>query len=273
MTSAIPKVVPPLPVPNEKARNLPWLTAFSWLAAGWEDLKTNPLPSLIYGLIVFAVSLLVVWSLFSFQLDYILFPALSGFMVVGPRIAAGLSEKSRRLERGETTTLGQMLSVHAESGAQGFFLGVILLTLLMLWMRSAVLLYALYFGLTPFPGFDHVAQMLFTTATGWSLIIVGSIVGGIFAAFAFSVSVFAVPMLLEERTDALTAMGISLALVWNNLPVMLAWGAIVAGLFALSVLTGFAGLIVIFPLLGHATWHAYRAIRTSRGEKVFFRPQ
>ena len=76
MSSAIPKVVPPLPVPNDKARNLPWRTAFEWLGAGWEDLKTNPLPSLIYGLIVFAVSLVVVWSLFRFQLDYILFPAL-----------------------------------------------------------------------------------------------------------------------------------------------------------------------------------------------------
>lgn len=273
MTSAIPKVVPPLPVPNEKARNLPWHTALGWLRGGWEDLKTNPVPSLVYGLLVFLVSLLVVWALFRFRLDYILFPALSGFMVIGPLVATGLYEKSRRLERGEPTTLSQMLFAHAESGYQGFFLGVIMVTLLLLWMRAAVLLYALYFGLTPFPGFDHIAGMLFTTPTGWSLIIVGSLVGGLFAAFAFSVSVFAVPMLLEEHTDALTAMGISLALVWNNLAVMLAWGAIVALLFAVAVLTGFAGLIIIFPLLGHATWHAYRAIRTTRGEEVFFRPE
>jgi uncharacterized membrane protein len=273
MTSAIPKVVPPLPVPNDKARNLPWRTAFEWLGAGWEDLKTNPLPSLVYGLIVFAVSLLVVWTLFRFQLDYILFPALSGFMVIGPLVATGLYEKSRRLEEGRATTLSEMLFVRAESGYQGFFLGIIMVGLLLLWMRAAVILYALYFGLTPFPGFDHITGMLFTTVTGWSLIIVGSLVGGLFAAFAFAVSVFAVPMLLEEDIDALTAMGISLALVWNNLAVMIAWGAIVAALFALSVVTGFAGLILIFPLLGHATWHAYRAIRTSRGEKVFFRPE
>jgi uncharacterized membrane protein len=72
---------------------------------------------------------------------------------------------------------------------------------------------------------------------GWSLIVTGSIVGGLFAAFAFAVSVFAVPMMLEEKTDALTAMGISLSLVWNNLQVMLVWGAIVVGLFVISVLT------------------------------------
>ena len=69
-------------------------------------------------------------------------------------------------------------------------------------------------------------------------------------------------MLLDERIDALTAMGTSMALVWNNLPVMLAWGAIVLGLFLLGLATGLVGLIVVFPLLGHATWHAYRAIRT-----------
>ena len=88
---------------------------------------------------------------------------------------------------------------------------------------------------------------VFTTWSGWSLLITGTVVGGLFAAFAFAVSVFAMPMMLEEKTDALTAMGISLSLVWNNLSVMLVWGTIVVGLFAISVLTGFVGLIVIFP--------------------------
>jgi uncharacterized membrane protein len=67
-------------------------------------------------------------------------------------------------------------------------------------------------------------------------------------------------MLLERRMDALTAMGTSMALVWNNLPAMLTWGAIVLALFLLSLATGLLGLVVVFPLLGHATWHAYRAI-------------
>lgn len=273
MPSAIPKVVPPLPRPNEKARHLPLATAFDWLRAGWRDLWTNPLPSLIYGLIVALVSALVVWTLFRFSLDYILFPALSGFMVIGPLVATGLYEKSRRLEEGRSITLGEMLFVRPESGYQGFFLGLILLTLLMLWMRAAVILYALHFGLAPFPGIDHIAPEIFTTWRGWSLLLVGSVVGGLFAAFAFAVSVFAVPMLLEERIDALTAMGLSLALVWNNLAAMLVWGAIVAVLFAISVLTGFLALVLVFPLLGHATWHSYRAIRTTRGERVFFRPE
>jgi uncharacterized membrane protein len=128
-------------------------------------------------------------------------------------------------------------------------------------MRAAVIIYALFFGLRPFPGLDHVAQMLFTTPQGWAMLLVGVVVGGLFAAFAFAVSTFAVPMLLAERTDAFTAMGTSISLTWNNLGVMLAWGAIVAVLTAFSIATGLIGLIVVFPVLGHGTWHSYTAIR------------
>jgi uncharacterized membrane protein len=128
-------------------------------------------------------------------------------------------------------------------------------------MRAAVLIYALFFGLTPFPGLDNVASMLFTTGTGWAMLLVGSICGGVFAAFAFAISTFSVPMLLDEETDAFTAMGTSISLVWSNLPVMMAWGAIVLALFLASVATGLLGLVIAFPVLGHATWHAYKAMR------------
>jgi uncharacterized membrane protein len=128
---------------------------------------------------------------------------------------------------------------------------------MVLWNRAAVLLYALFFGLRPFPGLNDVLPILLKTPPGWALLIVGSLTGGLFAAFSFAVSVFAVPRLLNERTDALTAMGKSMALVWNNLSVMLTWAAIVVGLFALSMVTGLIGLIAVFPVLGHATWHAF----------------
>jgi uncharacterized membrane protein len=130
-------------------------------------------------------------------------------------------------------------------------------------MRAAVIIYALFFGLRPFPGLDHIAQMLFTTPTGWAMLIVGGAVGGLFAAFSFAISAFSIPMQLSERVDALTAMGTSVALVWNNLPVMLTWGLIVLALFLLGLASGLLGLIVVFPLLGHGTWHAYRAVMTS----------
>ena len=103
--------------------------------------------------------------------------------------------------------------------------------------------------------------MLLTTPEGWGMLVVGTAAGGLFAAFSFAISTFAIPMLLAERTDAFTAMGTSISLVWNNLAVMIAWGAIVSALFLVSLATGLIGLVIVFPLLGHATWHSYRAIR------------
>jgi len=262
MKSSLPAVAPPLRPESSFKRGLPASAAGQWLTAGWRDLWVQPETSLAYGFGVFILSAVIVGGLLNFELDYILLPALAGFMIVGPIMAIGLYQKSRRIAAGETARLADMILVRGASRGQLWFMGVLLCLLMLLWMRSAVILYALFFGLLPFPGLDQVTSILFTTPNGWALLIVGSIVGALFAAFAFAISVFAVPTLLDVRTDALTAMGTSMALVWNNLPVMLVWGAIVLGLFVLSLVTGLLGLVVVFPLVGHGTWHAYRAIRS-----------
>ncbi|MBL8577253.1 MAG: DUF2189 domain-containing protein [Mesorhizobium sp.] len=251
----------PVPLAQLRRRNLPAGAALGWLAAGWRDLVRSPLTSLAYGTLVFGVSVALIWGLFALRIDYALFPALAGFMVVGPLLAIGLYQKSRDIEDGRRPSLMRMVFVRAESGAQVWFTGAILCLLMLVWMRAAVIIYALFFGLRPFPGFDGVLTMLLTTPQGWGMLLVGTTVGGLFAAFSFAISTFAIPMLLAERTDAFTAMGTSISLVWNNLVVMLAWGAIVLLLFLVTVATGLIGLIVVFPLLGHATWHSYRAIR------------
>ncbi|MDF3075074.1 MAG: hypothetical protein K0S54_2741 [Alphaproteobacteria bacterium] len=243
-----------------RRRNLPATAAFGWLAMGWRDLWRAPLPSLAYGLIVFAISLAIVWGLFRLQLDYILFPTLAGFMVVGPLIAIGLYQKSRDIEDGRLPSLARMILVRAQSGAQVWFTGAILGLLMLAWMRAAVIIYALFFGLRPFPGLNEIVHILLTTPEGWGMLVVGTATGGLFAAFSFAISTFAIPMLLAQDTDAFTAMGTSISLVWNNLGPMLVWGVVVLALFALSLATGLLGLIVIFPLLGHATWHSYRAM-------------
>jgi uncharacterized membrane protein len=248
-------------------RGLPASAAFGWLRDGWHDLMATPAPSLAYGLAVFAVSAVIVGGLFLFRLDYILFPATAAFMVVGPLIAVGLYEKSRALEQGKAVSLARMIFVRPASGAQILFVGFIMLGLALLWMRAAVIIYALFFGWRPFLGLDHLAPMLFTTTIGWAMLAVGTVVGGVFAAFSFAISAFSVPMLLDRRTDAFTAMGTSISLVWNNRPVMITWGAIVLLLTLVGLGTGLVGLIVTFPLLGHATWHAYRTISLEPGPK------
>jgi uncharacterized membrane protein len=256
----IPTVVPPLPTKNRWHRLLAPADAFTWLAKGWHDVTVQPMTSLCYGLLIFLASVAIVGGLLRLDWDYILFPAFAGFMVVGPILALGLYEKSRRLAAGLPVSLANMIFVRPQCGGQILFVGVLLCLLMITWMRAAVIIYALFFGLVPFPGLEYIAPMLFTTPVGWVMLIVGSAVGGLFAAFSFAISAFSIPMMFDKRVDALTAMGSSMALVWNNLTVMLTWGAIVLALFLLSLATGMLGLIIVFPLLGHGTWHAYRAM-------------
>ena len=257
----IPPVASPLPIPNRWARSLTTDDPFNWLVRGWRDFMTEPAMSIAYGILIFLVSVGFVGGLIALGRDYILFPAFAGFMVVGPILAIGLYEKSRRIEAGLPLQWTDIFFVRPRSGGQILFTGVLLCLLMMMWMRAAVIIYALFFGLVPFPGLSRIAPMLFTTQTGWAMLVVGTVVGGLFAAFSFAISAFSIPMLLNEDTDALTAMASSMALVWANLRVLLIWAMIVLGLFLLSLATGMLGLIAIYPLLGHATWHAYRAMQ------------
>ncbi len=242
------------------ARHLPARAATGWLAAGWRDLRADPGPSLAYGLFLIVFSYGVLWTLYASGLLYLALPAVSGFLIIGPFLAIGLYEKSRRRAVGKKTALLEMISFRPASGAQLAYAGLLLGLLILFWLRAADLLYALFFGLKPFPGAVDALADAFTTLRGWALIATGTLVGGLFAAFAFAISVFSVPMLVSRKTDALTAMGLSFAMTVQNLRPMLAWGVIVIAGLALSALTGLIGLIVIFPVLGHGTWYAFRAI-------------
>lgn len=259
--TTLPPIVPPLPTENRFNRNLPISIITTWLREGWHDLFFQPATSFAYGFVVFIASFAVIGGMFALGWDHILFPALAGFLVMGPALALGLYEKSRRIENGETVTLAAMIFVEGRTGAHILFTGLLLGLLMLLWMRAAVIIYALFFGLRPFPGLDHIAPMLLTTPVGWSMLFVGTLVGGLFAAFAFAISIFAIPMMLDKQVDAFTAMGTSMRLAWNNLPVMLCWGAVVLALFLFCLVTGLLGLIIVFPLLGHASWHVYEAVR------------
>lgn len=247
--------------PRRFRRALPASTAFSWLAAGWQDFIHSPLQSLAYGLFLTLLSYAVLFALNAMGLLYLALPAISGFLILGPFLALGLYAKSQRRMEGKTISLGEMLLVRPAAGAQLAYAGLFLGLLVLLWLRAADLLYALFFGIVPFPGAEEAFINVFTTDRGIGLLIVGSLVGGIFAAFAFAVSLFAIPIMLAEPRDALTAMGKSFVMTVQNLNVTLVWGAIVAAGLAISVLTGLVALAIVFPVLGHGTWHVYRTIR------------
>lgn len=265
MLEPLPVLAPRLRPASNLARGLPSRAALDWLAAGWSDFRTNPLQSLAYGLAVFGLSVIVIWGLIAVGLPSLILPALSGFLVVGPLLAIGLYEKSRRLRIGDAVTLRSMIFSNPQSRGQLVFAGLLLCLLVILWLRAADLIYALFYGFLPFPGYDQILGQLLTTPRGWALILTGSAVGGLFAAFAMAISLFSIPMLLERRVDALTALGNSFALTSQNLRAVLPWGAIVAAGFALSAVTGLLGLIIVFPVLGHGTWHAWLALRPAEG--------
>ncbi|SMC83138.1 DUF2189 domain-containing protein [Primorskyibacter flagellatus] len=260
MLEPLPTVRKPDRPASPYARNLPESSAMDWLAKGWRDLRMAPVSSLAYGLILTLISYAVLWALYASQLLYLALPAIAGFLIVGPFLAIGLYEKSRRQTQGERADFSTMVVFRPASGGQLAYAGLMLGLLILFWLRAADLLYALFFGLKPFPGAADALANAFTTFRGWALIVTGSFVGALFAGFAFAISVFSIPMLVSRRTDALTAIGQSFVMTLQNLRPMLGWGLIVALGLALSLVTGLIGLIVVFPVLGHGTWHAYQAI-------------
>ncbi|RUT32401.1 DUF2189 domain-containing protein [Arsenicitalea aurantiaca] len=238
-----------------------------WVAAGWRDFANRPGLSLAYGAAVLAVSAVALVLIILGGWGNVLFPALAAFMIVGPVIAVGLYEKSRLLEMGEKPRLRDMVWVGFRAGQQIFFIGAILALLGVLWMRAAFITYALFFGWRAMPDdFWEVVQVLLLTPVGLAMIATGSVIGALFAALAFAVSAFSIPMLLDRDIDAFTAMGTSTRLAWRNLPAMIAWGAILLLAFIVSVATGLLALVILFPLIGHATWHAYGAVRKVAGD-------
>ncbi|MCC0047224.1 MAG: DUF2189 domain-containing protein [Defluviimonas sp.] len=246
------------------ARDLKPSAALGWVKAGWSDLRMSPWSSLAYGLFLTVASYVVLWVLHASHLLYLALPAIAGFLIVGPFLAIGLYQKSLGQAQGERVSFSDMLLFRPASGGQLAYAGLLLGLLVLFWLRAADLLYALFFGLSPFPGAGEALTNALTTPRGWALIATGTLVGGLFAAFAFAISVFSIPMLVSRKTDALTAMGLSFAMTVQNLRPMLIWGLIVALGLGLSVATGLIGLIIVFPVLGHGTWHAYQAVTGNR---------
>jgi uncharacterized membrane protein len=247
---------------SDLARNLPASAAIDWLKAGVRDTFNTPASSLAYGLVVFLVSILFVMALYQFGFSYILLPVIAGFMVVGPMVAIGLYGKSRLIDDGaKSVSIPDMLAIKARSPKQLMLVSIMLMLLMTFWLRAAVMLYAIFFGQDPFNGLTETFETLFFTSKGNILLLVGSLVGGGLAALAFALSAFSIPMLVNEKKDTMTAMVLSAVIGWMNKPVVFVWGCLVLILFLLCVATGFIGLIVVFPILGHGTWHAYKALR------------
>ena len=235
-------------------RTLGLAAPLQWLVAGWRDFTRCPGIGLFYGACFMAMGWLLM-TVFQHAPAYVL--ALSaGFLLTGPFFCLGLYQASRRLEAGEKPDLGDSLMAWDQRTGTLAIFGFVLLVLEMLWGRASLIVFAVSFdGMPDFKG----SLVALLDPQNLQFIVAYVLVGGFFAGLIFSVSVVSIPMILDRPTDAITAGLTSLRLVLTQPGVMLVWGALITTLVVLAMLPWFAGLLVIGPVLGHASWHAFRA--------------
>ncbi len=222
---------------------------FRWLKLGWKDFRSTGRLSLAYGLVMVAIGMLV--SFFSWQAhSFVLAIALiGGFFFVGPIIAIGLYSMSRQLEVGIRPELIRCLRASRKRLANIMILSFVFLVVFLIWARSASMVHIFF----PSVGEIKITDLgVFLT--------VGTAVGAIFASIIFCIGAFSIPMLLDRKVDSVTAVITSINAVLHNKRTMLLWGLLIVAGILLGIITAFIGLAVTLPVIGHATWHAYREV-------------
>ncbi len=246
-------VLPP-PPPSPLIRTISWSAPFRWLTLGAHDLLAHPGIALFYGFCFWAMAL-VLGAVFRSRPEYAM-SIVSGCLLVGPFLAMGLYDVSRRREQGGDPALSHSITCwDSHVGSMGLLV-LVLMVLELLWGRASLVVFAVFFK-TGMPSTTGVLQAIFSPGN-WEFVLVYMAVGGIFATLVFSTMVVSVPMILDRDTDAVTAAITSIRVVYDNTGVMLLWAALIVVLTALALWPWGAGLLVIGPLLGHASWHAYR---------------
>jgi uncharacterized membrane protein len=232
----------------------PW----SWLAAGWQDMRRTPAVSYTYGALAAITGYVLTLGLLGLGLVYLVLPLVAGFLIVGPILAVGLYEASRRGEQGHGTTLMEALGAFRRNASQIALMGVALMLLAFAWIRAAGIIFMLYWGLEP-PSFEDLVVNTFLRPEALPFLILGTVVGGLLALIAFSLSVISIPFLLDrEDSNVIEAIATSFRAVQTNPAPLLFWAALIVVFVAAGLLTLYLGLVVVLPLIGHASWHAYR---------------
>ena len=229
---------------------------FLWLQLGWQDFKRCPRIGLFYGLCFFVMGHALL-ALFQSAPQYLL--ALSaGFLLMGPFLCLGLYDASKAMQtHSHRPSLRASLTAwRPTKGTMAIFAGVLLI-LEMLWGRAALVVFAVSFNTMPDKA-NLLTMLLDPENIGF--VITYCVVGGVFASLIFITSVISIPMIMDRRVDAVSAGLTSIRACVQNPGVMLIWGALITGIILLAMLPVFLGLFVAGPVIGHATWHAYRHI-------------
>lgn len=251
------------------------------LAKGFDDFKAVP-THLIFLFLIYPIVMLILSRVAAGQeMLPLVFPLFAGYTLVGPLIALGMYELSRRRELGLDTSRKHLFDVLKSPSLGAIItLGLVLAIVYFAWLMAALAIYKVTFGngLVGSPGaifmqlvsFDlsatgpqsigEFAVDIITTRPGWKLVLWGSGVGFVFAVVVLSLSAVSFPMLLDRKVSAWTAARTSIRVVMANPISMGLWGIIVAVTLAVGTLPFFVGLAIVLPVLGHATWHLYRTV-------------
>jgi uncharacterized membrane protein len=250
-----PYIPPPPDAPRKTIVDLRPIDPFNWLAAGWQDMRAHPGISAFYGA-SFCLMALVLGAVFQSKPEYTMSIA-SGCLLLGPFLAMGLYEVSQRRERGEMPRLASSLTCWKSHIRSMSMLVLVLIVMELLWGRASLVVFAVFFN-TGMPSTASVMQAVFNPEN-WEFVAAYTVVGGAFAVLVFAISVVSIPMILDRDTDAISAAITSIEVFFQNTFVMLLWGAMIAVSIALSLVMPWClGLLFTGPLLGHASWHAYR---------------
>lgn len=239
--SSLPFVAP--------CRIVPASAPLRWLAAGWKDLRAAWRQSLSWGLVVFVLSLVISLIAYSLGSLVMLLTLLSGFVLVGPLLAIALYIISWRLESGRAPSFRRSIAEGRRQLGNCAIYALVLMIVFLIWARSGSMVHV-FFPVESEPDLGQLATFLG----------IGSAVGAVFATITFAASAFSLPMITERQTDTVTAVVTSVNAVLRNKPAMFVWMSILVLSVLIGFATAFVGLIVLFPLLGHATWHSYKDV-------------
>jgi len=229
------------------------------LKAGFSDFLARPFMSGFFGLFYAVFGLLFVWTLVWLKMVWMIIPAVIAFPLVAPFAAAGLYEMSRRLQKGESFGWSEILTVMANQRKREMgWMAFVTLFILWVWFYQFRTVLVIVLKDSSFSDLSGFFDTVLFTAPGWTFLAIGSCVGAFLSAVLFSVTVVAMPMLLDREVDFISAMLTSLRVVQENPVVMLGWAAIISVTMLLSLVPAFLGLIFTLPILGHTTWHLYQ---------------
>ena len=252
--SPAPYVPPPPSGPRREIVTLSLADPFRWLARGLRDLQAEMGIAVFYGFCFWGMAM-TLGAVFRNLPEYTLSFA-SGCLLVGPFLAMGLYEVSRRRDQGRTPVLASSLTCwDTHLGSMGMMV-LVLIVLELLWGRASLVVFAVFFN-TGMPSTAGVVQAVFNPEN-WEFVAVYLAIGGFFAALVFATTVVSLPMILDRDTDAISAALTSIQVVFSNTLVMLLWGALITALVIVALIPWGLGLLLIGPWLGHASWHAYR---------------